>query len=213
MAYNNNYNGNNNGGYQQNNYQQNGNRNYQQGNQNGNGGYRQQNGNRQGGQQGGQQNNYDKVENWGLKCFSVKPLKDNKGIYLDCAKNGKRKENGEYGKSMSVRVFCFYDRCQMNAANYDGAYVSVSGTFALDEYTRQDGSTVPSPKIYASSIRVIERNGNGNGGGQNNYQNGGNRQQNGNYQQNGGNNGYNNNGYNNGNGGYNNNGYNNGYNG
>lgn len=214
-----NYNGNGNGyngGYNNGNGGQGGYGNQNNGGYNGNGGNQQRRGNYGGNRNGGNRQNggnrdYNLVKNFGLRCFRSKPMANNSGYYLDCAMTGKRNEDGSWGKSLSVNVMCYFNRCDMPNVDFAGANINVDGQFTISDYKKADGSTATGITIYADKISLSERqpqrrSGNGGQGGygnqyQNNgggFGNGGNYggNQNGNY----GNGGQN--GYNNGNGGY-----------
>ena len=96
-------------------------------------------------------------ENWGLYCFDMKQTE--KGIRLNCALNGKKKEDGSYSKGVNVGVFCAFPNengeggCDIEPDDYSGGYIDVWGGISASEYTDKDGVVRASLTIFADKVR------------------------------------------------------------
>ena len=98
----------------------------------------------------------NKVQNWYLKVFEVKFLKDNHGntnwILLNASKSGAKKQDGTSAKGMYVTVRCKVGECEIEDMEYTNENVLVDGSFSVSEYIAKDGTVRPTYSIFASKV-------------------------------------------------------------
>ena len=95
--------------------------------------------------------NFNIVQNLGLFCFDFKV--GEKGVSLNCALNGKKKEDGSYGKGVPVSVFASFDSCDIPEDDYTKCYIDVDGGLAVNEWTDKDGNAHSNLMIWADKVR------------------------------------------------------------
>lgn len=100
--------------------------------------------------------NYNVCTNWGLYCFDMKETQT--GVRLNCAMNGKKKNDGTYEKGLSMGVFCSFETCDIPEDDYSKCFIDVDGGFTISEYVGNDGIARPSITIFADKVRKHEWN-------------------------------------------------------
>lgn len=93
---------------------------------------------------------YNIVKNWGLFCFDYKASE--KGVQLNCALNGKKKEDGSYGKGVPVSVFAPFDSCDIPEDDYTKCYIDVDGGVTVHEWTDKEGNLRSNLQIWADKV-------------------------------------------------------------
>ena len=98
---------------------------------------------------------FNVCENWGLRCFSMKDTQKNDGVILNCGLNpAQKREDGSYGKALSVNVVCKFDTCDIKEDDYSNKSISVWGRIQLSEYkSNKTGEYMPQLTIFADKVR------------------------------------------------------------
>lgn len=99
---------------------------------------------------------YNVCRNWGLFCFDMKETE--KGVRLNCALNGKKKQDGSYEKGVNISVFCNFETCDIPQDDYTKVYIDVDGGISASEYTDKDGNIRSSLTLFADRVRKHEWN-------------------------------------------------------
>lgn len=99
---------------------------------------------------------YNICKNWGLYCFDMKETQT--GVRLNCALNGKKKEDGTYEKGVSIGVFCSFETCDIIEDDYSKCFIDVDGGISVSEYTNKEGVVCSSMTIFADKVRKHEWN-------------------------------------------------------
>lgn len=103
--------------------------------------------------------NWNKVENWRLRCFELKELSSG-AVVLKCSMNGRKKnevdENGKpmYEKSMPLDVYCNPETCQIEQQDYTNQTIFVDGHFSHSEYTPKNGESRLTFTVYADKVTL-----------------------------------------------------------
>ena len=105
-----------------------------------------------------EKNQFNKVENWGLKCFEFRENKSGNSVTLKCALNGKKKEDGTYPKPLYLDVLCQFGSCDIPEDDYNNSYINVDGNISISDYKTKDGNVVMRPTIFATKVRKREFN-------------------------------------------------------
>ena len=91
-----------------------------------------------------------------LKVWEQKANKNEDGstksVTMQCSLNGRKKEDGTYGKSMYINVFLNGD-CQWTPDDYSGKYIDVDGNFSISDYKSKDGKEGINYTIFANSVK------------------------------------------------------------
>lgn len=104
----------------------------------------------------------NRVSNWVLKAFEQKKSQNGNSVIINCAKSGRRKEDGSYEKSMPISVLLNGDT-EWAHVDLTGKHISVSGGFSHGEYEK-NGQTYLNFTIFADKVEEYvfpERNAGG----------------------------------------------------
>jgi len=92
----------------------------------------------------------NRCEGWMLKVFEQKKL-DN-SVLMRCALSGRKKDDGTYGKSMSISVILTADTDWVHA-DLTGKVVDVNGNFSISDYTNpKNNETYINYNIFADKV-------------------------------------------------------------
>lgn len=100
---------------------------------------------------------FNVVKNFNLFVYKVSEKENS--LAIRARMSARKMSNGEYPPTLWVDVIAPYETCDVDIdkplEDWSGICISVDGNFAVDGYTRTNGDTVQTLKIFASRMSEV----------------------------------------------------------